>query len=381
MVIGLDVHKKETVGFVVDGDLNSGNEFTVKTTNGDLAKVAPKLLGHKIIIEASTSGKAVARCLIAHGLDVDLVQADVLTSHIRSAKSDKIDARDLARIGLMGGYKTCYIPRPDEEEMRALVGHIRDLREEKARAKNRAKAIFQRNLMPEPGGNLDNEHVRAKWSRARLPPAEKIALHGKLNAIAHLRNEDNNATIELCQRLTENPIAKTLLTIPGVNIYTAAAIIAYCGDFTRFPDAKKIAAYAGLTPRMYQSGETMRHGRITKRGPSILRFVLVEAVHQINRFPGRLRKKHARLAPRIGNGRAKVAIARTLLTAMWSMIKQGRTYDHVDQELAAAKNWRIHQVARLASTDPGAAKQLLNTFDLKRARNAWARGTSKMVPP
>lgn len=381
MVVALDVHKKETVGFVVNGDLESGTWFTVPTTNEHLEKLMPQLHGHKVLIEASTSGKAVARFLKNRGVDVDLVHADVLTGHVRYTKSDKLDAKDLARIGLIGGYKTCYIPTADEEELRSVVRHIRDIRQQAVRIKNQAKAVLQRNLVPEPPGNLDNEHVRARWSHAALPPAEKAALQAKLSVLVKLREENENAMLDLCRLARHHDAMRILMTIPGVEIYTAATVVAFCGDMTRFPDAKKIAAFTGLTPRLHQSGETLRHGRITKTGPNVLRFVLIEATHHAVRFPGRLKNKFDRLARRIGKGRAIVATARTLITAMWSMVSMGTSYDGHGAERGQAKTWRLCTVGELVERGHvDAAKRLLGVTDVKRTHDRWKRGASRTVP-
>ena len=65
-------------------------------------------------------------------------------------------------------------------------------------------------------------------------------------------------------------------TIPGVGVRTAEVIAVHLGDAKRFRHANEVSAYAGLVPRQYQSGETDRRGRITKRGPKVLRASLVE---------------------------------------------------------------------------------------------------------
>jgi transposase len=381
MVVALDVHKKETVGFVVNGDLESGTWLTVPTTNEHLEKLVPQLEGHVVIIEASTSGKAVARFLKNRGANVRLVQADVLTGHVRYSKSDKLDAKDLARIGLIGGYKTCYIPTADEEELRGTVRHILDIRQQQARLKNQAKAILQRNLVPEPKGNLDSEHVRARWGHLALPGAEKASLQSKLAVFARLREEEENAMLDLCRLARRHDAMKVLMTIPGVEMYTAATVVAFCGDMTRFPDAKKVAAFTGLTPRLHQSGETLRHGRITKRGPNVLRFVLIEATHHVVRFRGRLKNKYDRLARRTGKAVAIVATARTLITAMWSMVRNGTPYDGHGSERAIAKIWRLETVAELVERGHvDAARRLLRVSDVADVHERWKRGATRMVP-
>ncbi len=69
------------------------------------------------------------------------------------------------------------------------------------------------------------------------------------------------------------------MTIPGIGFYSALAIYSEIGEIPRFTDAKHVSAYCSLVPRVHQSGDTTRHGHITKFGPPILRFFLVNSVH------------------------------------------------------------------------------------------------------
>lgn len=60
------------------------------------------------------------------------------------------------------------------------------------------------------------------------------------------------------------PEAKLLTTIPGISHYSALLIVSKIGDIKRFPSPKELCSYAGLVPGTYQSGSTVRHGRMTK---------------------------------------------------------------------------------------------------------------------
>jgi len=106
---------------------------------------------------------------------------------------------------------------------------------------------------------------------------------------------------------------RRLLTLPGVNFVTAAALLAAIGDIRRFPTARQLVSYLGLDPRVRQSGtEPARHGRISKQGPGEPRHVLVEAAWHATRTPGPLRALHQRIASRRGGNIATVSVARKL---------------------------------------------------------------------
>ena len=71
------------------------------------------------------------------------------------------------------------------------------------------------------------------------------------------------------------PDATVLMSVPGVGVLTATALVAFVGDLNRFGSGRDLAAYLGLTPREHSTGQTRRLGRITKRANSYLRMMLI----------------------------------------------------------------------------------------------------------
>ncbi len=105
---------------------------------------------------------------------------------------------------------------------------------------------------------------------------------------------------------------RILMTIPGVDYYTSLAIYSEIGDITRFRDAEHLASYTGLVPNVDQSGSTAIYGHITRSGPSVLRFFLINASHTLVKMSKTFRGIYRRMMKRIGKNRAIVAIARKL---------------------------------------------------------------------
>jgi transposase len=149
----------------------------------------------------------------------------------------------------------------------------------------------------------------------------------------HLALAEYHATVEqLAQaerRLDElakaDPATKLLETIPGLGRRTAEAVATHLGDARRFASAKQVGVFAGLVPRQYQSGVTDRRGRITRRGPAILRKLLVECAWCMLRYNPWAREVDMRLT---GGGQARrkpavVALARKILVRCWAMLRDG----------------------------------------------------------
>ena len=122
-----------------------------------------------------------------------------------------------------------------------------------------------------------------------------------------------------------DPHVQLLMTLPGVGRCTAEVIAAYRDEPGRFHNAREVSAYAGLVPRQFQSGPTDRKGRITKRGPRLLRKVLVEASWLLLRYNPWAARLYARISrgQKIRRKPALVAVARKLLVRCWAMLRTG----------------------------------------------------------
>ena len=108
-------------------------------------------------------------------------------------------------------------------------------------------------------------------------------------------------------------------------IDTAEVVAAYFDEPKRFTSGREVSAYSGLVPRQYQSGEMDRRGRITRRGPSLLRKLLVEAAWcalRTNAWAQGLVQRISR-GQRTRKKQAIVALARKLLVRRWAMLRDG----------------------------------------------------------
>ena len=158
-----------------------------------------------------------------------------------------------------------------------------------------------------------------------------LAENARLFALLHLALADYRHLLALIAQAeaaldrlaAADPATRLLETAPGVGPRTAEAVAAHLGDPKRFASGKQVSAYDGLVPRQYQSGESDRKGRITRRGPGVLRKLLVECAWASLRYNAWARATYARLT-RGGVTRKKpavVALARRLLVRLWAMLR------------------------------------------------------------
>ena len=123
-----------------------------------------------------------------------------------------------------------------------------------------------------------------------------------------------------------NADVKRLKSIPGLGEFFARLVAAEIDDISRFPTAKKLAAYAGLVPSTYSSGGKTYNGRIIKAGNRWLRWAFVEAVIPATNTDPVLKFEYQRLKATKGANRAKVAVARKLLTIAYKVMREKRNY-------------------------------------------------------
>src|SRR5512133_1955372 len=315
--IGLDVHRDFCeVAIAEAGEVRLAGR--VQTEPAALALFAQSLGGDdQVALEVTGNALEIARIIEPHVGRVVLANPKAVKGITRAAaKTDKIDARTLAQL-LAGGFlPAVWLPDEQTRILRRRISARAQLVRQRTRAKNQVHATLIRNLKSKPPVS-DLFGVRGRrWLAAQdLPAAEQVL-----------------ASTEM----------RRLLTLPGVNFVTAAALLAAVGDIRRFPSARQLVSYLGLDPRVSQSGaEPARHGRISKQGPGETRHVLVEAAWHASRAPGPLRAFHQRIAARRGGNIATVAVARKLAVIAWHMLSRGEDYAFARPSLTREKIRRL----------------------------------------
>jgi transposase len=156
-------------------------------------------------------------------------------------------------------------------------------------------------------GELDLELTQLDSLTAQLAEVE-----GRLEEIA--KNDDRIRRVQ---------------TIPGVGRKTAEVLVTALDDVNRFDNARQVSAYIGLVPRQYQSGETDRNGRITKRGSRLLRTMLLECAWASLRYNPWAKEVYQRICggQKTRKKKAAIALARKIAVVAWAMLKHGTDWD------------------------------------------------------
>ncbi|MGH2833430.1 MAG: IS110 family transposase, partial [Solirubrobacteraceae bacterium] len=250
-----------------------------------------------VVLEATGGAMMVARLLregpvgrvvVANAAEVRAI------SHAR-VKSDRFDAATLARLLSADMIAEVWIPDEATLALRRRVARRAALVRQCTRVKNEVHAVVMRCLLGRPpASDMFGRKGRAWLAEQVLPEEETETVEGCMRQIDFLGGEIAVLDHRIAEQAVKWPGFPRLLTIPGVDIGTAAAV----GDIRRFPDPPALVAYLGLDPKVRQSGnEPARYGHISKRGNPQARSVLVEAAWTAIRSPGPLRAFGERVRP------------------------------------------------------------------------------------
>jgi transposase len=337
--IGLDVHLEFCeVAVAEDGEVRSAGRIETKPEQIELFA---RSLGKEDRVALEVTGNAweIARIVEPHVDQVLVVSPSDTGIRQARAKTDRLDARTLARLLAAGSLEAVWMPDRSTQMMRRRLQRRSQLARARSRVKNEIQAVLMRCLVGRsPFTDLFGKKGRAWLAELELPCEERETVDAGIRQIEFLDQE-----IEAVERLIatdalESPEIKRLMTLPGVNVICAATFIAAIGDIRRFSSPRKLVGYLGLDPRVSQSGSTpATHGRISKRGSTAARHALVEASWSTIRQPGPIHAFYQRVRARRGHQVAVVAAARKLACLFWCLLSREEDYAYQQPSLTQKK--------------------------------------------
>lgn len=337
--IGLDVHLEFCeVAIAEGGKVCSPGRIETKPEQIELFAQS---LGKddRIALEVTGNAWEIKRLIEPHIAQVLVVSPNDIGIRQARAKTDRLDARTLARLLAAGELDAVWMPDRATWVMRRRLQRRGQLVWARSRAKNQIHATLMRCLAGRPPfSDLFGVKGRRWLAEFALPVEEREAVDSALRQIEFLDSEIAAVERLIATEALRSAEIKRLMTVPGVNVICAATFLAAIGDIRRFESPRKLVAYLGLDPRVSQSGSSpATHGRISKQGSVRARHALVEASWSTVRQPGPLRAFYARIRARRGHQVAVVAAARKLACLFWCLLTREEDYAHQQPSLTAKK--------------------------------------------
>ena len=349
--IGLDLHKYYLVATAVDADLNK--VYGPRRVDlSDLQDWIRKSITPQdaLVVETTANAFQVYDALLPHAHSVTVVHPPHVALIVRSqVKTDKIAAYHLARLLAKELLVSIWIPPQEVRELRTLVAQRKKMISLKTQAKNRLQGVLHRYSLPLPDGSLFHPDQRAWWGRLPLGKLEHVRIQSDLATLDFAQSQIDAIETHMAAWAAQDDRVSMLFELSGLGMVTAVTLLAAIGDVTRFPSAKHLVSYAGMSVRVHDSGLTTHTGGITKAGRREMRNVLVEAAQVAVLHDPRWKAELARLEPRLGRNKAIVAIARKMLVIVWHLLTRHVAEKHLDLERLARKFYEFAYIVGKAN--------------------------------
>jgi len=345
--IGLDIHRDfAEVAIAEGGEVRSAGR--IEMTPEALELFAGSLgAGDRVAMEVSGNAWEVARIIRPHVARVLCVSPADTGIRSARAKTDRLDARALAKLLAAGQLESVWVPDEKTRAIRRRLARRARLVRLKTKAKNEVHAVLMRRLIPKPKpSDLFGVKGRRWLAELALPAEERETVDASLRQIEFCESEIAAIDRVVAAEALSSPEIRRLMTVPGMGVITAASFMAAIGEVRRFADRKKLVGYLGLDPKVRQSGQSQaQRARISKQGSAAGRYALVEAAYSAVLSPGPMRAFYQRIRARRGHQVAIVATARKLACLLWCLLSRGEDYAYAQPSLTAKKLRRAELLA------------------------------------
>jgi transposase len=227
------------------------------------------------------------------------------------------------------GLRQVEIASGTDQENRRLTTLRKEVGQARTRLVNQVRHILRRhNLQWQMPTKRFPTKAGIAWLKPlALPEIDRLEMNHLLADIEQAQQRVKELEQVIAQRCGVSEEAVLLSSMPGVSYFTATSLACRVGRVERFPRARSLANYWGLTPGCRNSGEnTQRLGNITKAGSAMARWLLARVAHKVLRKDARLREWYKRIRRRRGSTIARVAVMRKLATIIWHMLSKRVTY-------------------------------------------------------
>ena len=355
---GIDLAKRESQIAVLDADGVQIETKRFATTRENFLAIAAELrMGDTAALEVTTNSTSIARLIRGNSQARVIVSNPIKTKTIAQAKikTDKIDARVLAELARVGYLPEVWLPDEDTEALRQFITDRVAYVRRRTECKNVIHSVLHRNMVHQERSDLFGASgrrwlenvIRGEGVKTPVPELDRMRIGSLLNEIDRIDALVADLESVIASYVALRPHLKEqmdrLLSITGVNLVVASSLIGTIGDITRFADKKKLAAYFGVVPSTYQSGDTSRNGRITKQGRAEARWLIIEAAEILRRSPGPMRALYSRIQRKRNHNVAVVAVARKLVELVHHLLSNGEDYIYKMPRLTQEKRarWRF----------------------------------------
>jgi transposase len=294
----------------------------------------------RVVMEACGSAHHWARQIQALGIEVRLLPARYVRAYVKRNKTDAADAAAILEAARCADIQSVRIKSVEQQALQSLH-RTRSLWMSTRTARINALRGFCREFGIDiaQGARLGLEQIARALAdpNSSVPALLRATMRSIIDEIRLLEVRINELERQLGELARQSASCTTLLSIPGVGLLTATAMIAATsGEVAHFKDARHFAAWFGLTPKEHSSGPTRRIGRISKRGDRYLRMLLTHGARAVlnaanlatrmQRPVDPLRRWALQIQQRSNHNKAVCALANKLARICYAVLRDHQPY-------------------------------------------------------
>jgi transposase len=321
--VGIDFHRRRSVVVQVGA---SGDRLSVTRIDNSPPALAAAVTAAgehpEVVIEATYGWYWAVDVLQELGANVHLANPNGLNWGERRVKNDIVDATDLADMLRMGRLPEAWIAPPATRELRELVRYRAKLVQLRSGLKAQIHAVMAKEGVLPTVVDMFGPAGQVQLDEMGLGECYTIRVESLRDLIEIYDREIVMLEREIHRRLRLDRGYQAVQAINGVGRTIAAIIVVEVGDVTRFPTPRHLCSWAGLTPGRRESDRKGHDTGITKHGSKLLRWALIEGISRYHGGPYLAAEFH-RIADRRGRNKARVAIARRVLTLAYYGLRDG----------------------------------------------------------
>lgn len=338
-ILGIDLGKYNSVACLLKTETQETLFFSLKSYPQEFLNLLAQTEPELVVIEACTMAGWVHDLYKAEKIEVIVANTNQQAwcwKHVKR-KTDKDDALKLTKLVYMGQIVSVHVPSAESRQYRQLIKYRKRLVGRITQIQNTIRALFNQRGIVIPVGakawTIQGLEKMSQYSNPLEDCNEDSLWQGQLEIemvqLDCLWQDLHTVDLKLTQLSKANSGVRLLESIPGIGRKTAEVVVAYLDDAKRFKSARQVSSYAGLVPKQFQSGNMNRMGKITRRGPSVLRAALVEAAWIMLRYNPWAVNFYQRICAgqKTRKKQAVIALARKLLVLCWTLLRKNEPWD------------------------------------------------------
>lgn len=331
--MGIDHHKQSSHLTILDEQGEIIKQGPVVNRRVELESFLEGFLEDlKAVIEAGRSTYTMVDILEEQGVKVVIAHPyQVKAIACAKIKTDKRDSKILAQLLRLNMIPEVYRRSGENREAQRIIRNRMFYVQIQTKLKNKIRALLAkqgeeiRQLTDVKDKLFGKKGIQA-LKQIELSEKDKEIILLLVDTLEHIQEKISYSDKLTDKLYAESPVAQWIFTVPGFGVFLAVLVATEIADIRRFSSLSNLHSYAGVIPSTHSSGGKTYHGHLVREGNKRLRWGLIEAVWPAILKDIHLRIYYEKLKARKGANTAKVATARRLLSIIYSVLKEERSY-------------------------------------------------------